>query len=534
MSRTTLCALTAAGLAAVSVGLMVCRYRVLGNEVKVPNRPGTWKVTLLVRGRSTAYDGRLLTLAPLDFGRQHVQGEVFRGSELANKPIESRRPERRQILWTQRPGVPPSPVQASYQFFCVVDVRRPTASMESLARKLYTPPLPGEYLDVEAKASGEAISDLARQLTKGLANPADQAEALFRHVDEKIQNEPAIGGTVIGAAECLRQESGDAGGKSRLLLALLRDRGIPARMVTGLPLARGPKQAAHYWVEAWIHEHWLPMCPFFHDYGKVPSTFLVLGFGDLPLIRGRHLRDLDYAFLVERRSPEQPVVGGEPSAARRLLLALSFHGLPPGEQRLVEFLLLLPIAALLVCVFRHVIGLNSFGTFAPALVGLAFRDLRSWPGLLVFVSIILVGWVMRRVLDYYHLLQVPRKAFLLSMVVIVLLGGIVFANARAAPLAPTQYVALFPLVILISMVERFWTLETEDSTASSFRTLLGTMLMAAAIALLLGLHAVVNHVYRYPETLGLVMAGQLLLGRYTGYKLSEIIRFREFLQASGA
>ena len=96
--------------------------------------------------------------------------------------------------------------------------------------------------------------------------------------------------------------------------------------------------------------------------------------------------------------------------------------LSPTDQRLVEFLLLLPVAALIVCVFRNVIGLTSFGTFAPALLGLAFRELHSLPGILVFVCIVLIGWLMRRVLNHYHLLQVPRIAFMLSLVVVVLIG----------------------------------------------------------------------------------------------------------------
>src|SRR4029077_13940593 len=128
----------------------------------------------------------------------------------------------------------------------------------------------------------------------------------------------------------------------------------------------------------------------------------------------------------------------------------------------------------------------------------------------------------------YHLLQVPRTAFLLSLVVIMLIATIIAANYQNSPVAATQYVSLFPMVILTGMIERFWTLETEDSTASSFRTLLGTMLIAASIGLFLSLHAVVRHMFRYPETLGLIMAMQLLLGRYTGYKLSELFRFRDF------
>src|SRR5207237_9672610 len=101
-------------------------------------------------------------------------------------------------------------------------------------------------------------------------------------------------------------------------------------------------------------------------------------------------------------------------------------------------------------------------------------------------------------------------------------------GTRVPQLAAPQYVPPFPMVILPGMIDRFWTLETEDSTSSSFRTLLGTMLIAASVGLFVGLRAVVNHMFRYPETLGLIMAAQLMLGRYTGYKVSELFRFRDF------
>jgi hypothetical protein len=336
----------------------------------------------------------------------------------------------------------------------------------------------------------------------------------------------------MSAADCLKNQSGDCGAKSRLLAVLLRHRGIPARLVTGLTLTKGTEQLAHYWVEAWIDDHWLSMCPFYHHFGKVPPTYLVFSHDDIQVARGRNLRDLDYAFLVQRVSSEDALAGAETTLVRRWFVLLSLYMLPPAEQRLVEYLLLLPVAALIVCVYRNVIGLGSFGTFAPALVGLAFRDLHSLPGILVFVSIVLIGWVMRRVLDKYHLLQVPRTAFLLSMVMILLITSIVTANLRDLP--ATRYISVFPLVILTGMIERFWTLETEDSTAASFKTLLSTLWIAASIALLLSLHAVVNHLFRYPEMLGLVMAGQLLIGRYTGYRLTELFRFRDFLRQQEA
>src|SRR5262245_13876976 len=116
MSRTLLSILTAAGLAVLSVGLMIGRCQVLGEDVKVPTGPGTWKVTLLVQGQSVGTDARLLTTTPLDFGHQHILDELFRSDELLAKPPDSKHPERRQVMWTQRPGVPEGPFRVRYQF----------------------------------------------------------------------------------------------------------------------------------------------------------------------------------------------------------------------------------------------------------------------------------------------------------------------------------------------------------------------------------------------------------------------------------
>src|SRR5262249_54310159 len=158
------------------------------------------------------------------------------------------------------------PFRARYEFYCGIDVHRPTAPMSALTKALYAGPRPGEHLDPQSQAGtdNERVSALARKLTAGLDHPADMPEALFRYVAGEVANEPAVGGPVVSAAECLRAGSGDPGAKSRLLVALLRNRGIPARMVTGLALARGQERGAHHWVEAWVHDQWMPMCPSNH------------------------------------------------------------------------------------------------------------------------------------------------------------------------------------------------------------------------------------------------------------------------------
>jgi len=526
--------LATAGLFAVlSIGTMATRRYALGQEIVLPAGPGTFKVTMLVRGKSLG-NAKVQTLSPLDFKQQHVFREEFTSDEMTQKQLEGRAHDLRPVLWTQKPGGAKAAFQVRYEFYCSVDVHAPSAPMAKLARQLNEPPAAGEFLHSEAHIDphDQQLSDTAATLTENAEKPLDQARALFHFVADHIDNEPAVSGPGIGAVECLQARRGDVAAKARLLTALCRSRGIPARIVTGLKLGKRTDQTAHYWVEAWVGDHWMAMCPLYHHCGSVPATYLVFGYGDHTLVRGHNVRDLDYACLVEHKTTAE-AVPDQGNLLQRFFHMFSLDAGPPGKQQdLIEFLLLLPIAALIICICRNLIGMHCFGTFAPALIGLAFREWESLPGILVFVSIILIGWGLRRVLDYYHLLQVPRTSFLLSLVVILLLTTILIANQQE--LAFTRYFSLFPMVILTGMIERFWTLETEDSTTASFKTLAQTIIIAALISLIASRHFIVRHMTHYPETLGLIMAAQLAIGRYTGYRLSELLRFRDFVEAEGA
>ena len=331
MSRTTLCVVTAVGLAALSLGVTITRHQILGDEVQVPRSPGTWKVTLLVQGELRG-DAHLVTLMPLDFGRQHVLRESCRSTELLDKLPEVRHPERRQVLWSKRGNVPDGRFRAHYEFYCSIDVHRPTSPMSALARSLYAPPQPGEHLNPLAFGDDNGtISDLARRLTEGREQPADQVEALYRYVSQEIEAEPNLNGPPVRPVDCLHLGSGDSGAQSRLLATMLRSRGIPTRLVSGLTLTKGHEQVAHTWVEAWLNDHWFPMCPFYHHFGKVPATYLVFHFGDSSMVRGRNIRNLHYAFLLERVTAGA-ASGDEPSFLRRVFLTLSLYMLPPRNS----------------------------------------------------------------------------------------------------------------------------------------------------------------------------------------------------------
>lgn len=198
--------------------------------------------------------------------------------------------------------------------------------------------------------------------------------------------------------------------------------------------------------------------------------------------------------------------------------------LPNAEQDLVEFLLLLPLAALICAFVRNVVGVMTFGTFAPALLGLAFRECDSPIGLFILLIVLTIGWMLRRGIAGLHLLQIPRSSVMLSLVAIMLVVFVLWSNAQGRPLASA--LPFLPLVIVTGLVERFWTMEEESGTEQAIKTMATTLLTAAGIYLLTRWPTLRAATRQYPEGIFFVLSLQLMLGRYTGFRLTELYRFR--------
>ena len=105
-------------------------------------------------------------------------------------------------------------------------------------------------------------------------------------------------------------------------------------------MQKGTAQRADAWVEGWLRDRWVPMDPFHHHYGKVPGTYLVFAVGDVPMVRGKNVKDLNCAFLIEHAAVGD-LDGVKPSELKRFFRTVALTMLPPAEQKLVEFLLLL-------------------------------------------------------------------------------------------------------------------------------------------------------------------------------------------------
>ncbi len=195
-------------------------------------------------------------------------------------------------------------------------------------------------------------------------------------------------------------------------------------------------------------------------------------------------------------------------------------------QTLSRVLMLVPLGALVVAVFRNLVGVPTFGTFMPILISLAFRESGVFVGLGLLAVVVGIGFAGRWALDRAQLLMVPRLGFLLTLVILIIAGIMLVADRLGSDRAFS--IALFPVVIVTMTIERLSIAIVEEGPRNAAKLVLGTALVATCGYLVLASDPLQHFVFTFPEVHLVTLATLLVIGRYTGYRLSEFARFRAF------
>jgi hypothetical protein len=188
-------------------------------------------------------------------------------------------------------------------------------------------------------------------------------------------------------------------------------------------------------------------------------------------------------------------------------------------------ILLMPLGALVTAIFRTVVGIRTFGTFTPSLLALSFvyNDWRA--GIFVFALAIGLGLFSRALLDRLKLLMVPRLSLVLTLVVWCIVLSVSLLDYFHV--IPSTKAVLLPMVILTMTVERFYLTAEEDGARFALQLLAGTTVVAACCYAVLRWDEVGDLLLAFPEVHLFTIASLILLGRYTGYRLTELWRFRD-------
>jgi hypothetical protein len=388
-------------------------------------------------------------------------------------------------------------------------VRDTAAAIETGEPKLRTPP---DLTEVQAAAIDTIFEDVK-------ARSADIATFVREFVREFIAENPRDEARVL--LDSLRT----AEDRAQFIARALAIRNIPARVLHGMSLGE-PKafQQLQPYLQVHNGNQWITMSITTAEEGLPENFFLwTRSARDLLVVESDKRPKVEFA--VQRNLADAVAIATRRTEVRsQNLVKYSLLGLPVEMQGVYRILLTVPIGAFVMLILRNVIGFKTFGTFMPVLIALAFRETKIVSGVILFTLVVSLGLLARFYLERLRLLLVPRLTSVLILVILLMSLVSVLAHQLDIPVGLS--IALFPMVIMTMTIERMSIAWDERGPGTAIKEGVGTLVVASLAYLVMTWAPLEHLVFVFPELLLVLLGATLLLGRYSGYRLLELFRFR--------
>lgn len=490
----------------VAIGLALFLYKFIFFEMPLlpEGRTEVWRVEVQVQFEATGGPVKAAVYLPVRTGGLEIvdQSFVSPGYGIVTEP---RRGHGLRAIYSVRQA---EGTQALYYRAVLQPTRFAEDESRDPAPKVTPPELQGAELTAADAIVGSARKQSADAATLALlivrrlkeARPGDEASFLLGH-------QPTNRRLVTTAVQ------------------LIHYAGIPARVVNGIALAPERRDAQFVrWIEFHGDGRWRSIYTADSGRGAQPQ-FLPWWRGTDPLVELAGGRQLQHTVSTSRsyELATRTALNRQRELERRLV-EFSLFGLPLQAQSLFRTVLVIPVGILLLVILRNIVGVKTFGTFMPVLIALAFRQTGLAWGIAFFCVVVALGLAVRFYLERLKLLLVPRLAAVVISVILILAALTVISSRLGIERGLS--IGLFPIVILTMTIERMTVVWEERGPAEALQQALGSMVVGILCYLVMNLRVVEHLFFVFPELLLVVLAGTLLLGRYHGYRLTELRRFR--------
>ena len=312
------------------------------------------------------------------------------------------------------------------------------------------------------------------------------------------------------------------------MVTLCRAKNIPARLVTGFELKQQTNAKPYTWVEVFEKDRWWPFDPHNGHTRRLPYGFVAAridGESIVWTVKSAPAEELKSTFSIVRVSPGESIRNGEKPHPSNVF---DLTRLPIEMHEVLSLLLLLPLGALITAFFRNIVGIPTFGTFAPALFAVSFIYADWDSGLVILAVVLAAGLAGRALVGRLRLLMVPRLSIILTTIILCVVFGV--SALDYLNWTPSANAVLLPLVIVTILIERFYVTTEEDGAGYAAQLAAGTVCVSAVCYLVLGWDDVGKAILVYPEAHLITIALFIAIGRYAGYRLIELWRFRDLVK----
>ncbi|ERL62028.1 hypothetical protein Psal027_02754 [Piscirickettsia salmonis] len=300
---------------------------------------------------------------------------------------------------------------------------------------------------------------------------------------------------------------------------------IPAKVIYDIYLLPGTTQPVP-WIASFNGKKWLYFNPVTGTAG-LPDNVMLWSQGEEPLFKISGANQAKITFTVSE-SHLNALAFLQPDHSEKATNFINFTllSLPLQTQEIYKILMTVPIGVLIILLLRSFVGVTTLGTFMPVLIALAFRETHIVWGVVLFTLVTSIGLLARGYLNQLQLLLVPRLAVILTLVIIMMAMISIFSYKLGFERGLS--IALFPMVILTMTIERVSILWDERGPQEALIAATGSLITAILAYLTMTNSLITYWAFAFPGLTLIIIAIMLLIGRYTGYRLSELLRFKAF------
>ncbi|GEM74932.1 inactive transglutaminase family protein [Vibrio sagamiensis] len=311
--------------------------------------------------------------------------------------------------------------------------------------------------------------------------------------------------------------------RTEALQNLLLTAGVHSKVVGVIELEDGRRrQMIQPMVQVWSDNKWVLFSPN-SEQAASQTNLLVWDESNISLLdlMGGKNSQVHFSMIKQQLTPKEAT---DNKVAADGLLNLSIHSLPLEEQAMFKTIMLIPIGALIVVFLRVIIGLKTSGTFMPVLIAVAFVQTTLITGVVGFLLIVGTGLIIRSYLSRLNLLLVARiSAVIITVIMIISVFTVV---AFKIGLTEGLTITFFPMIILSWTIERMSILWEEEG-AKEVALQGGGSLLTSILVYMAMTNPYIQHLtFNFFGLQLVVLAIILLLGTYTGYRLTELRRFK--------
>ena len=191
----------------------------------------------------------------------------------------------------------------------------------------------------------------------------------------------------------------------------------------------------------------------------------------------------------------------------------------------IVLLLLLPLIATLVSFLHYVVGLSGYGIFMPTMIAVAFLATGFFGGLILFALILIISLLGNMILKKLKIHFWPARAINLMFISVAVFALMLLTSF--VEIIDISKISIFPILFMILLAEEFVRTQLVKSKNEAKNLMIGTIVLALTGSFIMNFYSIQALVLKFPELVVLiVLIANLLIGNYSGIRLTEIKRFK--------